>query len=106
VITWGQDRDEAVQRMQRALGEIALIGVATTLPIQQLIVHHPEFITANYHTESLRRDLPEDQLPLEHARDLAIAAAIAYARRNLAGQPSMPDRLQSGWHRSSRKLPE
>jgi acetyl/propionyl-CoA carboxylase alpha subunit len=106
VITWGFDRAESVQRLQRALGEIALIGVATTLPIQQLIAHHPEFLQAQYHTESLRRDLPEDALPVEHARDLAIAAAIAYARRNLAGQPSVPDRLQSGWHRTSRRLPE
>ncbi|HSD82915.1 MAG TPA: biotin carboxylase, partial [Anaerolineae bacterium] len=106
VIAWGHDRVESVRRLQRALGEIALIGVATTLPIQQLIVHHPEFLQAEYHTESLRRDLPEDELPIEHARDLAIAAAIAYARRNLAGQPSVPDRLQSGWHHSSRKLPE
>jgi acetyl-CoA carboxylase, biotin carboxylase subunit len=106
VITWGQDRAESVRRLQRALSEIALIGVATTLPIQQLIAHHPEFLQAEYHTESLRRDLPEDALPQAHARDLAIAAAIAYARRNLAGQPSIPDRLQSGWHRSSRRLPE
>jgi acetyl/propionyl-CoA carboxylase alpha subunit len=106
VIAWGQDRAESVRRLQRALNEIALIGVATTLPIQQLIAHHPEFLQAEYHTESLRRDLPEDVLPQEQARDLAIAAAIAYARRNLAGQPSLPDRLQSGWHRSSRRLPE
>ena len=106
VITWGQDRSESMRRLQRALSEIALIGVATTLPIQQLIAHHPEFLNAEYHTESLRRDLPEDALPEEHARDLAIAAAIAYARRNLAGQPSVPDRLQSGWHRTSRRLPE
>jgi acetyl/propionyl-CoA carboxylase alpha subunit len=106
VITWGQDRAESVRRLQRALNEIALIGVATTLPIQQLIAHHPEFLQAEYHTESLRRDLPEDTLPEEYARDLAIAAAIAYARRNLAGQPSVPDRLQSGWHRTSRRLPE
>jgi acetyl-CoA carboxylase biotin carboxylase subunit len=106
IITWGQDRFESVRRLQRALDEIELIGVATTLPIQQLIVRHPEFLEAAYHTESLRRDLPEDALPEEHARDLAIAAAIAYARRNLAGQPSMPDRLQSGWHRMSRRLPE
>jgi acetyl/propionyl-CoA carboxylase alpha subunit len=106
VIAWGHDRAESVRRLQRALNEIALIGVATTLPIQQLIAHHPEFLQAEYHTESLRRDLPDDVLPKEHARDLAIAVAIAYARRNLAGQPSLPDRLQSGWHRSSRRLPE
>jgi acetyl/propionyl-CoA carboxylase alpha subunit len=106
VVTWGQDRSESVRRLQRALSEIALIGVATTLPIQQLIAHHLEFLQAAYNTDSLRRDMPEDELPLEHARDLAIAAAIAYARRNLAGQPSVPDRLQSGWHRTSRRLPE
>ncbi|CAG0936367.1 acetyl-CoA carboxylase, biotin carboxylase subunit [Thermoflexales bacterium] len=106
VIAWGDDRAESMHRLQRALSEIALIGVATTLPIQQLIAHHPEFLRAAYHTESLRRDLPEDALPPEHARDLAIAAAIVYARRNLAGQPSVPDRLQSGWHRSSRRLRE
>ena len=106
VITWGHDRAESMRRLQRALSEIALIGVATTLPIQQLIAHHPEFLRAEYHTESLRRDLPEDALPEEHARDLAVAAAIAYARRSLAGQPTVPDRLRSGWHRSSRHLPE
>jgi len=106
IMTWGRDRDESVRRLQRALREIALIGVATTLPIQQLIAHHPEFIAAAYHTDSLRRDLPEDHLPEEHARDLALAAAITYVRRNLAGQPTLPDRLQSGWHRSSRRLPE
>ncbi len=105
VITWGANRAESVGRMQRALSELALIGVATTLPIQQAIVHHDDFIAATYHTDSLRRDLPEDHLPIEAARDLAIAAAVAYARRNLAGQPTVPDRLQSGWHRASRQLP-
>ena len=106
VITWGHDRTESVGRMQRALSELALIGVPTTLPIQQVIVKHPEFLAAEYDTYSLRRDLPEDHLPREVARDLAIAAAVAYVRRNLAGQPVLPDRVQSGWHRSSRRLPE
>jgi acetyl/propionyl-CoA carboxylase alpha subunit len=106
VITWGHDRAESVSRMQRALSELALIGVATTLPILQVIVSHPEFLAAEYDTNSLRREMPEDQLPLEVAQDLAIAAAVAYERRNLAGQPVLPDRLQSGWHRSSRRLPE
>lgn len=106
VITWGADRGECVRRLQRALSELALIGVATTLPIQQVIAHHPEFIAAKYHTESLRRELPDDMLPVEQARDLALAAAVAYVRRSLAGQPSLPERLTSGWHRSSRRLPE
>lgn len=104
VIAWGNDRTEAVFRMRRALGEIELIGTATSLPIHQVIVQHPDFLAARYDTESLRRDLPDDQLPVDEARDLAVAAAIAYAWRNLAARPVLPDRLQSGWHRSSRRL--
>ncbi len=95
-----------MSRIRRALDEIALIGPATTLPIHQLIVRHPDFLSGIYNTDSLRRELPEDALSEAEARDLAVAAAIAYARRNLAAQPSTPDRWQTGWHRSSRRLPE
>ncbi len=107
VMVWGHDRAESVRRLQRALSETALIGVATTLPIQQLIVQHPEFLRGGVsHRKSAPRSAGGCSCRIEHARDLAIAAAIAYVRRNLAGQPTVPDRLQSGWHRSSRRLPE
>ncbi|MFN8598816.1 MAG: biotin carboxylase, partial [Anaerolineae bacterium] len=106
VMAWGVDRTEALHRIRRALDEIALIGPATTLPILQLIVRHPEFVSASYDTDSLRRDMPEDVLPEHEARELAVAAAIAYVRRTLTLQPTTPERLQSGWHRSSRRLPE
>jgi acetyl-CoA carboxylase, biotin carboxylase subunit len=43
VITWGQDRDEALARMQRALGECIITGVRTTLPFQMAILDAPEF---------------------------------------------------------------
>ena len=106
VMAWGVDRTEALHRIRRALDEIALIGPATTLPILQLIVRHPEFVSASYDSDSLRRDMPEDVLPEHEARELAVAAAIAYVRRTLTLQPTTPERVQSGWHRSSRKLPE
>jgi acetyl-CoA carboxylase biotin carboxylase subunit len=106
VMAWGRDRAESVRRLRRALDEIALIGLPTTLPIHQLIVRHPEFVTAKYNTDSLRRDMPEDALSEAEARDLAVAAAIAYTRRTQAAQPSSPERWQTGWHRSSRRLPE
>jgi len=106
VMAWGRDREASVHRLKRALDEIALIGPPTTLPIHQLIVRHPEFVSGRYNTDSLKRELPEDALSEAEARDLAVAAAIAYARRNLAAQPSSPERWQTGWHRSSRRLPE
>jgi acetyl-CoA carboxylase, biotin carboxylase subunit len=35
VIAWGQHRDEAIVRMQRALGEFEIAGIQTTIPFHQ-----------------------------------------------------------------------
>ncbi len=35
VIAWGQDRDEAITRMQRALREFEITGIQTTIPFHQ-----------------------------------------------------------------------
>jgi acetyl-CoA carboxylase, biotin carboxylase subunit len=52
VITWGHDRNEALARMQRALGECIITGVKTTLPFQLAILNEPEF-RCGEHTLSL-----------------------------------------------------
>src|SRR5437588_9875603 len=35
VIAWGQDRDEAVARMQRTVREFEIVGAQTTIPFHQ-----------------------------------------------------------------------
>ncbi len=44
VIAHGRNRDEAILRMRRALGEMVVEGVATTIPVHKKIMEHPEFI--------------------------------------------------------------
>jgi acetyl-CoA/propionyl-CoA carboxylase biotin carboxyl carrier protein len=43
LVTWGQDRDEAIQRMRRALADFTIAGVRTTIPFHQLVMRHPAF---------------------------------------------------------------
>jgi acetyl-CoA/propionyl-CoA carboxylase biotin carboxyl carrier protein len=43
LVTWGRDRDEALDRMSRALGEFVVEGVATTIPFHALVMNHPVF---------------------------------------------------------------
>ena len=44
LIVWGADRDAAIARMARALGEYTVVGVQTTIPVLQRIIAHPDFV--------------------------------------------------------------
>lgn len=106
ITVWGEDRSECLRRMRRALAETVITGVQTTLRVQQQIFDDPTFLHGDYTTEFFDSRLLEVFASELVERDLAAAAAIEYARRNLRFQPTMPERLTSGWHRSSRRLPE
>ncbi|HSN75186.1 MAG TPA: biotin carboxylase, partial [Anaerolineae bacterium] len=66
-----------------------------------------DFAAGSYNTEFLRRPMlySTPDAPDEVLRDLAVAAAIAYALRTQGRQPVMPAQFLQGWHRSSRQLP-
>ncbi len=50
IIAWGDDRDAARRRLIRALSEMEVEGVATTIPAIQAILSHPDFIEARHST--------------------------------------------------------
>ena len=102
---WGEDRPQCLARMRRALEDFILIGQPTNIPYVQRILHAPEFISGDYDTEFLAHPFHDQTPSVEHFRDLAIAAALLYLRRAHAFAPSQPERLRSGWHRDSRRLP-
>jgi acetyl-CoA carboxylase biotin carboxylase subunit len=43
IITWGEDRDEAIVRMLRALDECIVTGITTTMPFQSELLNDPVF---------------------------------------------------------------
>lgn len=43
LIVWGRSRDEAIKRMERALGELVIEGVKTTIPFHQRVLKNPHF---------------------------------------------------------------
>jgi acetyl-CoA carboxylase biotin carboxylase subunit len=55
VITWGKDRDEAVGRMNRALEEFIIEGVATTVPFHQRVMKDIDFQNGNFDTKYIER---------------------------------------------------
>ncbi|WP_066557540.1 acetyl-CoA carboxylase biotin carboxylase subunit [Croceicoccus bisphenolivorans] len=55
LIVHGQDRAEAVSRLQSAIDDFAVEGVPTTLPLHAKIVGHPDFIANRIHTRWLEQ---------------------------------------------------
>lgn len=53
IIVWGEDRNDAIAKMQRALAEFRVEGIKTTVPLHQRILASPEFREGRYSTEWL-----------------------------------------------------
>jgi acetyl-CoA/propionyl-CoA carboxylase biotin carboxyl carrier protein len=51
VIVWGKDRPTAIARTIRALEEMVVEGVATTIPADLAILRHPDFVAMTHSTK-------------------------------------------------------
>jgi acetyl-CoA/propionyl-CoA carboxylase biotin carboxyl carrier protein len=51
LIVWGRDRDRAIARSLRALRELVIEGVATTIPADLAILAHPDFAALAHSTK-------------------------------------------------------
>jgi len=51
LITTAQTREEAIQKMKRALGEFYIEGIKTTIPFHLQLMDDPDFIAGNYTTK-------------------------------------------------------
>lgn len=54
VISYGATRDEAIQRMIRALSEFVISGVETTIPFHIALLQHSTFKSGHFNTNFLK----------------------------------------------------
>ena len=109
LIVWGPDREAAIARMTRALGEYKVAGVQTTIPILERIIRHPDFVAGRLSTGFMERLLAADKPEGagRHRKIALIAAALtAYER---AGRPASavgssggPATAPSAWRQALR----
>jgi acetyl-CoA carboxylase biotin carboxylase subunit len=55
LIVHAEDRDAAIRRMRRALGEFVVEGVKTNLQFHRKLMEHPDFVAARLDTRFLER---------------------------------------------------
>ncbi len=67
LICWGQDREEALNRLRRALDEYVIAGVRTTIPFHQWLMRHPRFIASDFSTDFIAEEWHPEQAAAEVA---------------------------------------
>jgi acetyl/propionyl-CoA carboxylase alpha subunit len=83
LITWGENRVEAILRMRRALREYQVRGIKTNISFNQWILRHRRFMSGDVNTgfidEEYRVSNTEEILP--HKEIALASAAIAALHR-------------------------
>jgi acetyl-CoA carboxylase biotin carboxylase subunit len=110
LIVWAATRDLAIDRMHRALEELAIVGVETSREFHLRLMEDPEFRRGEIEIQWLERRLPSlmgASPPEKTARAAAIAAALIADRdrgRKGASRPENETRTDSGseWLRAGR----
>lgn len=102
LIIWGKNRDEAINRMRRALYEYKITGIKTSIKFLERIMSNPNFIEGNYDTHFIEdnHDQLMENTSCDECSDMVIVAAfIDYLRKISSTQESTKDfaLAQSRW---------
>ncbi len=79
LVTHGKDREEAMQRMIRAIDEYQITGIETTLPFGKFVMQHEAFRSGNFDTHFVGKYFSPDKLQ-DVDENEAKAAAYVMAR--------------------------
>jgi acetyl-CoA carboxylase, biotin carboxylase subunit len=102
LIVWGRDREQAIERMIRAIQEMNVGGVMTSLPAALTVLEHERFRSGNYDTHFLESLTLAP--PTEHRQ--LVAAAAAVHRHLLARRKALEPQAgaRAGWLERGRRV--
>ncbi|WP_425885756.1 acetyl-CoA carboxylase biotin carboxylase subunit [Parabacteroides sp. ASD2025] len=78
---WGRNRESAISNMVRALREYKILGIKTTIPFHQRVLHNATFLSGNYDTTFIDTKFDKEDLKRRQSNDplvAVIAAAIKH----------------------------
>jgi acetyl-CoA carboxylase biotin carboxylase subunit len=77
LITHGKDRNEAIQRMVRAIDDYKITGCETTLPFCRWAIQHDAFVSGNFDTHFVKKYFTPEILQHRDEESEVIAALAA-----------------------------
>lgn len=77
LIVHGKDRDEAINRMVRAIEDYKISGIATTLGFCKFAIQHEAFVSGDFDTHFVAKYFSPDVLAMDNEDEARVAALIA-----------------------------
>ncbi len=110
LIVWGRTREEAIERMRRALYEYKITGVKTTIRFLERIMDTPDFRNGEYNTHFIEKNsefLLADGICDKKCEDIAMIATYAeYISRleNKKTNAGSPIKKETNWKGQFRRF--
>jgi acetyl-CoA carboxylase biotin carboxylase subunit len=105
LVTYGQNREEAIERMTRAIDEYQITGIQTTLGFGKFVMQHPAFTSGQFDTHFVKKYFTPDVFREEREDEALIAALIAerlLSNQIQANVSSTTASAQNNWVKSRR----
>lgn len=77
LIAWGSSREEAIQRLDRAITEFRINGIETTLPFGKWAIHQKAFREGKFDTHFIAKYYTEDALKEYTEEEISFAIMMA-----------------------------
>ena len=101
LITYGKNREEAIQLMIKAIDNYNVEGVATTLSFGKFVCEHEAFTSGNFDTHFVKNYYSTEHLEKQYAEERRIAALTAL-KLYLDNDKilKIPSEVSSNWQKS------
>ncbi len=77
LVTHGNNRTEAIQKMKQAIKDYTIEGVSTTLPFGSFVFEEEAFVTGNFDTHFVKNFYTPKKIKVTQQSNAAIAAMVA-----------------------------
>jgi acetyl-CoA carboxylase biotin carboxylase subunit len=107
LVTYGETREEAIQRMIRAIDDYHIVGIKTTLPFCRFVMSHPAFLDGTFTTKFVEEHFKPEMIEAKVNQEEALVAALTAISSNeqtqmTATTSTTPTVKTSQWRKRSR----
>lgn len=100
LVTFGKDREEAIERMIRAIDDYEITGIQTTLPFGKFVMEHEAFRSGNFDTHFVKNYFSPEKLNYRNEDEAEIAAmsiAKLWKANSLKSTETVENNNSSAW---------